>query len=144
MSHAATRQPARSTHPRRAAIHQQGSLGERIADHMAAAVGSWSFIIGQTLFIAAWIAANSAAFLFHWDPYPWILLNLCMSTQAMYTGPILLLAGNRQASKDRRRDDAEALEVDELFRINREQLEILRILHELQQANQKASTPDAG
>lgn len=96
---------------RRAQLHAQAGLGERAADNMAAFVGSWKFIWGQSIFIAAWITLNSVAFVYHWDPFPWILLNLCMSTQAMYASPFIMLSQNRQAAKDRQRDDQEAEEV---------------------------------
>ena len=127
---------SRAQRRRTAAIHQPMTLGERAADGLAAFAGSWRFIIGQTIFIFVWIILNSVAAIQHWDPYPWILLNLCMSTQAMYTGPIVMLSQNRQAAKDRVRDDHEAQEVDLLARqmslleqINRQQLAILQALH---------------
>lgn len=133
---APTGRQRRNTHRRTASIHQPMTLGERAADGLAAFAGSWRFIIGQTLFIIAWIILNSVAAIQHWDPYPWILLNLCMSTQAMYTGPIVMLSQNRQAAKDRVRDDHEAQEVDLLSRqmrlleqINRQQLDILQAVH---------------
>src|SRR5438105_2892996 len=84
--------------------------GERIADNAAALVGSWKFIIIQTLLVLIWLLLNILAWDLKWDPYPFILLNLMFSVQAAYTGPILLLAGNRQATKDRaiaQRDDEE-------------------------------------
>lgn len=127
--------PAR--HKRTAAIHSRTTLGERAADGLAASVGSWRFIVAQSIFILVWIILNTVAFITHWDPYPWILLNLCMSTQAMYTGPIVMLSQNRQAAKDRIRDDQEAREVDLMTKqlklletINRQQLEILKALHQ--------------
>lgn len=127
----------KARHKRTAAIHQPTTVGERAADALAAFAGSWKFIIGQSLFIVVWIILNTVAWIGHWDPYPWILLNLCMSTQAMYTGPIVLLSTNRQAAKDRLRDDTEAKEVDMMSKqlklleqINRQQLDILKALHE--------------
>lgn len=78
------------------------SLGQRIADACAAAVGSWPFIIGQAVLLALWIVANGW-WLAHraFDPPPFILLNLLLSFQAAFTGPILLLSQNRQAARDR-------------------------------------------
>lgn len=120
---------------KRSELHAPGTLGERASDRLASLVGSWKFILGQTGFICVWIVLNTVAFVYHWDPYPWILLNLCMSTQAMYTGPIVMLSQNRQAQKDRARDDLEATEVDEIHeglellkQINQQQLEILQKL----------------
>ncbi|MBV9664647.1 MAG: DUF1003 domain-containing protein, partial [Actinobacteria bacterium] len=55
----------------------------------------------QTILVVAWIALNSIAFIHHWDPYPFILLNLAFSTQAAYAAPLILLAQNRQAERDR-------------------------------------------
>lgn len=81
---------------------EEASFGQRLADGMAGFLGSWSFIIGQSVFMAAWIGFNLyAIFGAHWDPYPFIFLNLVLSFQATYAGPILLLAANRQAQRDR-------------------------------------------
>ncbi len=89
-------------HPVNVAHHDEASLGERIADRAAAIIGSWNFLIAQTLIVTAWIAFNLVSLVaLHWDPFPFILLNLMFSLQAAYTGPMLLLAGNRQAQKDR-------------------------------------------
>ena len=84
-------------------IHvDEATVGDRLADRMAGFLGSWRFIIGQTLFMVAWITFNAiGVFKLHWDPYPFIFLNLILSFQATYAGPILLLAANRQAQKDR-------------------------------------------
>jgi uncharacterized membrane protein len=72
-----------------------------LAERFARAFGTPRFIIGQTLVVALWIAANAAAIGLHWDPYPFILLNLAFSTQAAYAAPLILLAQNRQADRDR-------------------------------------------
>jgi len=64
-------------------------------------MGSWSFIIIQSLILSGWIALNAIAFLGHWDPYPFILLNLALSFQAAYAAPIIMMSQNRQADKDR-------------------------------------------
>ena len=78
------------------------TLGDRISDHVAATVGSWRFIIIQSVILSIWIALNATAFIFHWDPYPFILLNLILSFQAAYTAPIIMMSQNRQAEVDRR------------------------------------------
>ena len=80
--------------------HDEATYGERLADKIAAGIGSWPFLIVQTAAVAIWIAGN-VFLIFHFDPMPFVLLNLMFSIQAAYTGTVLLLAGNRQAQKDR-------------------------------------------
>jgi len=77
------------------------SMGQRIADGVAATMGSWRFIITQSIVLAAWVVLNVIAFIQHWDPYPFILLNLALSFQAAYAAPIIMMSQNRQAEKDR-------------------------------------------
>jgi uncharacterized membrane protein len=96
----------------RTQIHTPKTTGERAADGVAAAMGSWRFIIIQSAIVAAWIALNLVAVARHFDPYPFILLNLLFSTQAAYAAPIIMMSQNRQAAKDRQRDDHEAVTVD--------------------------------
>lgn len=88
-------------HPANIARHDDRTLGERVADSVAQAMGSWRFIIAQTVILAVWIGINVTAYLRHWDPYPFILLNLGLSTQAAYAAPLLQLSQNRQAEHDR-------------------------------------------
>jgi uncharacterized membrane protein len=87
-------------HPVNVVHHQEATFGERLADSISAGIGSWPFLIIQTVAVAAWMIGNAILF-FNFDPKPFILLNLLFSIQAAYTGPVLLLAGNRQAQKDR-------------------------------------------
>ncbi|HEY7066273.1 MAG TPA: DUF1003 domain-containing protein [Chloroflexota bacterium] len=78
------------------------TLGQRIADGVAATMGSWPFIIAQSVFLTAWIVVNVTEVIFRaWDPYPFILLNLMLSFQAAYAAPIIMMSQNRQAAKDR-------------------------------------------
>jgi uncharacterized membrane protein len=86
------------------------SRGQRIADRLTAAMGSWPFIIIQSAVLLVWIAVNvyllvltrtHPGFLRSWDPYPFILLNLVLSFQAAYTGPIVMMSQNRASEKDR-------------------------------------------
>jgi uncharacterized membrane protein len=77
------------------------SWGERIADGVAAVMGSWSFIVIQSVILAIWIVLNITAFIEQWDPYPFILLNLALSFQAAYAAPIIMMSQNRQAAIDR-------------------------------------------
>ena len=77
------------------------ATGERIADQVAATVGSWRFIITQTIILVLWILFNVINGFRHWDPYPFILLNLALSFQAAYIAPIIMMSQNRQADIDR-------------------------------------------
>ncbi|MGQ7945598.1 DUF1003 domain-containing protein [Flavobacterium sp. WC2509] len=76
-------------------------FGSRLADSVASGMGSWKFIIIQTVFVIIWMGLNLVAFLKHWDAYPFILLNLLFSTQAAYAAPIIMMAQNRQNERDR-------------------------------------------
>jgi uncharacterized membrane protein len=77
------------------------TTGQKIADAVAATMGSWPFIIIQTTILALWIALNILAWVRHWDPYPFILLNLALSFQAAYAAPFIMMSQNRQADIDR-------------------------------------------
>src|SRR2546429_192580 len=90
-------------HPVNVIHHERATFGEQLADGIASFIGSWRFLITQTLLVATWVTINTLQVTgkIHIDPYPYILLNLAFSTQAAYTGPVLLLAGNRQSQKDR-------------------------------------------
>lgn len=76
------------------------ALGDRAADKLNAAVGSWAFVIGQAIFLGAWFTLNSVAWFYHWDNYPYVLANLFMSAEAAFTGPVILMASNRQGAID--------------------------------------------
>jgi uncharacterized membrane protein len=76
-------------------------FGARIADSVAAMVGSWPFIIVQSVILIAWMALNVTAWVRAWDPYPFILLNLVLSFQAAYAAPFIMMSQNRQAAIDR-------------------------------------------
>ncbi|MBB6109169.1 Protein of unknown function [Mucilaginibacter lappiensis] len=77
------------------------TFGQRLADSVATGMGSWRFIIIQTIIVVVWMALNVVAIVSHWDPYPYILLNLLFSTQAAYAAPIIMMAQNRQNERDR-------------------------------------------
>jgi uncharacterized membrane protein len=129
-----------SAMPRRGLRHERTRLemsepltvGERIADHAAALVGSWRFIIIQTILVAIWVVLNIVAWDHKWDPYPFILLNLMFSVQAAYTGPILLLASNRQAATDRAMAQRDDDELAVIYGLQQEQMEILSLLKDAQ------------
>jgi uncharacterized membrane protein len=78
------------------------TLGQRIADSVAAGMGSWRFIIIQSSILLVWIALNVTAYVHKWDPYPFILLNLALSFQAAYAAPFIMMSQNRQQDIDRK------------------------------------------
>ncbi len=109
----------------------------RAAEAAARFFGTPQYIVAQTLAVAVWIVLNSIALVRHWDPYPFILLNLAFSTQAAYAAPLILLAGNRAAARDRvtlehaaHEADVEEQQNEELLRGNRQILEQVRALEE--------------
>lgn len=82
-------------------IEEQLTIGQRASDWIAAKVGSWHFIIGQSLLLIVWAILNITAWMYHWDPYPFILMNLLLSLQAAYTAPMIMMSQNRKADHDR-------------------------------------------
>ena len=130
---------AQHKHPVNVLFHDEATTGERVADKVATGIGSWWFLGIQSVFILIWITLNVLLVINHWDPYPFILLNLAFTIQAAYTGPVLLLSGNRQAQKDRLRLEhtAEVAETSEratitiLEEIERNTEATLRVLQHL-------------
>jgi len=86
---------------------EMSNLGQRLADMVANGMGSWKFIIIQTIFVITWMGMNLVGYLQHWDPYPFILLNLLFSTQAAYAAPIIMMSQNRQSDRDRAQAQAD-------------------------------------
>jgi uncharacterized membrane protein len=86
--------------PQMGARYDADAFG-RFAESMARFLGTGRFIVGQTVLVVAWIIFNTVGAIKHWDPYPFILLNLAFSTQAAYAAPLILLAQNRQDDRDR-------------------------------------------
>jgi len=82
-------------------FYKQLTFGQRASDRIANIVGSWPFIIVQSILLTMWVVLNVAAVIRHWDPYPFILMNLVLSMQAAYTAPIIMMSQNRQADRDR-------------------------------------------
>ena len=123
-------------HPVNVVHHQEATFGERIADKASAGIGSWRFLIIQTIAVAVWIVANVIGLINHWDPFPFILLNLLFSVQAAYTGPVLLLAGNRQAQKDRLTLEHAAFEAD---KADRQNVQILKAIEKNTELTEKNS-----
>ncbi len=77
------------------------TTGQVMADRITSLLGSWRFIVSQTIAIAVWIVINIIGWIYKWDPYPFILLNLILSLQAAYAGPIIMMSQNRQTERDR-------------------------------------------
>src|SRR5271169_5052981 len=106
------------------------TTGQRIADRLASVMGSWGFIIVQSILLAIWIVMNVVAYMHHWDPYPFILLNLALSFQAAYAAPIIMMSQNRQAVKDR-------LMAEQDYLINsKAEEEVKAIMHHLEQQDE--------
>ena len=107
------------------------TLGQRIADTVAATMGSWRFIIIQSAILAVWIVLNVTAYIHKWDPYPFILLNLALSFQAAYAAPFIMMSQNRQQDIDRK-------EAEEDHKINiKAELEIELLHHKIDALREK-------
>src|SRR6185437_14971621 len=106
------------------AHEEHQTLGNRIADQVVATVGSWRFIITQSIILLAWIVLNSVAWAYAWNPRPFILLNLALSFEAAYAAPFVMISQNRQADKDRH-------QAEEDYRTN---VEAERRIEELQKS----------
>jgi uncharacterized membrane protein len=104
--------PRRSSHPVNVKMIDEAPRGARIADGVTGFMGSWTFIVIQTAIVLLWLAANIILLSRPFDPYPVILLNLAFSTQAAYAAPLILLAGNRAALRDRMTLEHAASEAD--------------------------------
>jgi uncharacterized membrane protein len=101
------------------------TTSQRAADRVAAIVGSWWFIGSQSVILLGWAALNVTAAVRHWDPYPFILMNLFLSLQAAYTAPVLMMSQNRLAARDR-------LEAHNDYEINRKaEAEVRAVLDHL-------------
>lgn len=122
---------------------KKSSLGQRAADWIASVVGSWKFIIFQTILLAVWVMLNVTGLVLQWDPYPFILMNLVLSTEAAFTAPIIMMSQNRQADRDRMEshldfetDQKSEREIrmilQQLEAQNRVLLHMAQVLHELQ------------
>src|SRR5207245_6587754 len=106
------------------------TLGQRVADAVAATMGSWRFIIVQSVLLSIWVTVNALAWIHHWDPYPFILLNLALSFQAAYAAPIIMMSQNRQAEKDR-------LMAEQDYLVNTKAEDELRaVMHHLEQQDE--------
>ncbi len=86
--------------PVRGGLYDADAFG-RFSEAIARFLGTGRFLVGQTVLVIGWIILNTIGIVNHWDPYPFILLNLAFSTQAAYAAPLILLAQNRQADRDK-------------------------------------------
>lgn len=102
-------------------FQEQLTAGQRAADSVARIMGSWKFVIIQSIFFFCWIVLNVAGWVYKWDPYPFILMNLALSLQAAYAAPIIMMSQNRQAARDR-------LEAHNDFLINQKAEEEIRAI----------------
>jgi uncharacterized membrane protein len=98
----------------------------RAAEHAARFFGTPQYIIGQSIVVVLWITLNAVAVVQHWDPYPFILLNLAFSTQAAYAAPLILLAQTRQAERDKLATDKAETRHAEMERLAAERVAALR------------------
>jgi len=104
------------------------SVSELVADGFAKAVGSWTFIIIQSILLTAWVIVNVMRVIKPWDPYPFILLNLALSFQAAYASPIIMMSQNRQA---RLADQRNHLALQIALLAEQEDTETLQLLHKI-------------
>jgi uncharacterized membrane protein len=107
------------------AAAQVRTRGDRVAERLAAWVGSWTFLITQSIILLAWMTLNITAYFRQWDPYPFVLLNLALAFQSAYAAPILMISQNRQAKLSERRNHLD-LQINMLA--EQETTEILRLL----------------
>jgi len=107
------------------------TTGQKIADMVASTMGSWKFIIIQSTILFFWIALNITAYIEHWDPYPFILLNLALSFQAAYAAPFIMMSQNRQQDIDRKQAEND-------YKINiKAELEIELLHHKIDEFREK-------
>jgi uncharacterized membrane protein len=121
-------------HPVNAEVFNEPPIGARVADAVTGFIGSWKFIAIQTVIVVIWVVGN-VILIFHFDPYPFILLNLAFSTQAAYAAPLILLASNRASRIDRMtlehaadKTDVEEQQNDQLLNGTREILNHIDVL----------------
>jgi uncharacterized membrane protein len=125
-------------HPRNITQSPNRSFGQRAADEITQWLGSWTFIIIQSVILGVWITLNLTQLIFHaWDPYPFILLNLTLSFQAAYAAPIIMMSQNRQAEIEAKIAHNAYDQVAEIDNMQKVQMEILEAIHELQKSMAK-------
>ena len=128
--------PERFTHKHKVrnvneVFEEQMTFGQRASDWIVRTIGSWEFIIVQSSIFILWAILNVVAWVSHWDPYPFILMNLVLSLQAAYTAPVIMMSQNRQEKKDR-------LQVHNDYQINQKAEEEIRVIIEHFEAQNQA------
>lgn len=110
------------------AAHQERTYGQMIADRFAATIGSWTFIIIQSILLGVWVILNVTQAMYHWDPYPFTLLNLALSFEAAFASPIIMMSQNRQGRLAELRNHLD-LQINLLS--EQENTETLRLLRQI-------------
>lgn len=128
-------EPFKHRHPPVKNVNEifEGQLtsGQEMADRLVNTVGSWKFIVMQSTFLVFWVILNTIAWIRHWDPYPFILMNVVLSLQAAYTGPIIMMSQRCQEARDR-------LEAHNDYLINQKAEEEIRAILEHLSAQDQA------
>ena len=96
-----TKPKSKKIKPQHPVFKTELTFGQKSADLITKFCGSWTFILMVIGFIIVWMTLNSIAFLFHWDPWPFIILNLCLSCLAALQAPVILMSQNRGGERDR-------------------------------------------
>jgi uncharacterized membrane protein len=138
-------------HPVNKTIMDDRTFGQKAADTFTAGFGTWTYILIQTGAIVVWMIAFGAFALGDIDPYPFILLNLAFSAQAAFAAPLILMASNRSAQRDRLVLEHEATETETILQIQDTQVELLKaiktetaLLHEVLAALGREPAPQPG
>lgn len=101
------------------------TFGQKVSDFVVNVMGSWTFVITQTIILTIWMGLNITAFVQHWDPYPFICLNLALSMQAAYAAPLVLMSSKRSEQKQQQMTEKDLkTDIDSETKIDR----ILQIL----------------
>lgn len=133
-------------------FQEELTWGDHVAIAVASWMGSWAFIIAQSVFLAAWTVLNIVGWIKHWDPYPFILMALLLSLEGAYTAPLIMMAQNRDAAKDRLmlQEDCEtnrraAAEIERIVEILEQQGHLLELLLEerWQHSKDRSSNDDS-
>jgi uncharacterized membrane protein len=112
-------------HPANIARYTRADRVAQLEDAITNLLGSGRFLVYQTAVIIVWIAVNVAGYFYHWDPYPFILLNLLFSTQAAYAAPLILMSQNRAAEHDRARAEHSYATTEQILATQQQILERL-------------------
>lgn len=117
-----------SKHPVNKALHDQRTFGQKAADEFTNAFGTWTYIIIQSVLIIVWMIVNAIGIIYQWDVYPFILLNLAFSAQASYAAPLILMASNRSAQRDRMTLEHDVEQTAAILNLQDTQLELLKAI----------------